>query len=90
MNEEEKVLMPAIQRHYSDQEIRERGDFPVYREMTTDEKFYKVSDLFPTVSLEIKSILYKSLKMQHQKNTSRVDIKLGRRLTSKTKISILE
>lgn len=61
LDEEENVIMPEIQKHYTDQEIREAVDFPVYGIMSAEDMVGMVTVLFPTMNIDDKKAFLRDL-----------------------------
>lgn len=68
INEEEKTIMPELQRLYTDEELRTGIDFKTYEVMSTDEMLHMLEVLFPTYNLDDKIAFIQDIKdAQHDK-----------------------
>lgn len=67
INEEENILMPEIQRLYSDEEIKKAVDFPVYAIMTSDDIYEMVSLLFPAMNIDDKEAFLRDIQVSQPK-----------------------
>lgn len=54
INEEETVIMPELQKYYSDKELKEKIDFPVYEQMSSDDMVGMMMVLFPHMNIDDK------------------------------------
>lgn len=54
INEEELVIMPELQKYYSNKELKENVDFPIYSQMSTEELVEMMSALFPHMNIHDK------------------------------------
>lgn len=54
INEEETVIMPELQKYYSDEELKEKIDFPVYEQMSSDDMIEMMVVLFPHMNIDDK------------------------------------
>nr|QCC21372.1 hypothetical protein [Candidatus Endohaliclona renieramycinifaciens]QCC21388.1 hypothetical protein [Candidatus Endohaliclona renieramycinifaciens]QCC21404.1 hypothetical protein [Candidatus Endohaliclona renieramycinifaciens]QCC21420.1 hypothetical protein [Candidatus Endohaliclona renieramycinifaciens] len=61
LDEEESLVMPEIQKYYTDQEIREAVDFQVYAIMSVEDMVGMVTVLFPTMNINDKEAFIKDL-----------------------------
>ena len=61
LNEEERVIMPELQRLYTDDELRAGIDFKTYEVMSSDEMFHMLKVLFPTYNLDDKIAFLKDI-----------------------------
>ncbi|HEV2524096.1 MAG TPA: hemerythrin domain-containing protein [Gammaproteobacteria bacterium] len=61
INEEENLIMPEIQKYYTDKEIKEAVDFPVYESISADDMVDMMSVLFPTMNIDDKEAFLRDL-----------------------------
>lgn len=54
INEEETVIMPELQKYYSDNELKEKIDFPVYAQMSSGDMIEMMMVLFPHMNINDK------------------------------------
>lgn len=83
INEEENILMPEIQRLYSDEEIKMAVDFPVYAMMTANDIHEMVSVLFPTMNIDDKEAFLRDIQESQPKKF----IELWERIAAEIDIS---
>ena len=62
LDHEETVLMPEIQKHYTDRELKELVEFKTYKVMTPDEMVYMMQELFPQMNLQDKEALLRDIQ----------------------------
>lgn len=61
INEEENIIMPELQRLYTDEELRAGIDFKTYEIMSTDQMFHMLKVLFPTYNVDDKKTFLKDI-----------------------------
>lgn len=61
INEEENIIMPELQRLYTDEELREGIDFKTYEIMSSDQMFHMLEVLFLTYNLDDKKTFLKDI-----------------------------
>lgn len=54
INEEELVIMPELQKYYSDKELKQNIDFPIYAQMSLEDMIEMMSTLFPYMNVDDK------------------------------------
>lgn len=62
LDHEETVIMPEIQKHYTDRELKELVEFKTYKVMTPDEMINMMQELFPQMNLQDKEALLRDIQ----------------------------
>jgi hemerythrin-like domain-containing protein len=62
LDHEETVIMPEIQKHYTDRELKELVEFKTYKIMTSDEMIDMMQELFPQMNLQDKEALLRDIQ----------------------------
>lgn len=62
LNHEETVIMPEIQKYYTDRELKELVEFKTYKIMTSDEMIDMILELFPQMNLQDKEALLRDMQ----------------------------
>ena len=61
INEEERIIMPELQRLYTDEELRQGIDFKIYQSMTAEQMFHMLKVLFPQYNVDDKLAFLKDI-----------------------------
>lgn len=91
MNEEESIVMPELQRLYTDEELRSGIDFKTYEIMNPDEMFDMLKVLFPTYNADDKKAFLKDVLDAQPEKFKIIFPKVSSQLlTSDEKIEIMD
>jgi len=67
INAEETLIMPELQKYYSDKELKEKIDFPVYEQMSSDDMIGMMMVLFPHMNINDKEHFLSDLQESQPK-----------------------